>query len=57
MQLMEGYHVNALQMNHMSAEEAVAYGRHPNQPPPPPPHIDGFSFHPLVDCEPTLQIG
>ncbi|KAF5741176.1 sepallata 3 [Tripterygium wilfordii] len=46
--LVEGYHVQSLQLN-PSAED-VAYGRQQSQP-----QGDGF-FHPL-DCEPTLQIG
>ena len=49
LQLVEGYQVNTLQLNHCSVEE-VGYGRQSAQP-----HGDGF-FHPL-DCEPTLQIG
>ncbi|XP_021282293.1 agamous-like MADS-box protein AGL9 homolog isoform X1 [Herrania umbratica] len=48
LQLVEGYHVNSLQLN-PNAED-VGYGRQPAQP-----QGDGF-FHPL-ECEPTLQIG
>lgn len=47
LQLVEGYHVNSLQLN-QSAED-VGYGRQPAQT-----QSDVF-FHPL--CEPTLQIG
>ncbi|XP_056168237.1 agamous-like MADS-box protein MADS4 isoform X3 [Syzygium oleosum] len=53
--LMEGYQVNALQLNQY-AEEVGGYG-HP--PPPPPPHAQPHGeafFHPL-ECEPTLQMG
>ncbi|KAG6592960.1 agamous-like MADS-box protein AGL9 homolog isoform X1 [Cucurbita pepo subsp. pepo] len=46
--LIEGYQVNALQLN-QSADDMM-YGRQQAQPP-----SDAF-FHPL-DCEPTLQIG
>ncbi|KAE8646764.1 agamous-like MADS-box protein MADS4 [Cucumis sativus] len=46
--LVEGYQVNALQLN-QSADDMM-YGRQQAQPPG-----DAF-FHPL-DCEPTLQIG
>ena len=48
LQLVEGYQVNALQLN-QSADDMM-YGRQQAQPPG-----DAF-FHPL-DCEPTLQIG
>ncbi|KAL3728557.1 hypothetical protein ACJRO7_033192 [Eucalyptus globulus] len=56
--LMEGYQVNALQLN-QHAEEVGGYG-HPPPPPLPPqplaqPHSEAF-FHPL-ECEPTLQMG
>lgn len=48
LQLVEGYQVNALQLN-QSADDMM-YGRQQAQP-----SGDAF-FHPL-DCEPTLQIG
>ncbi|KAI3426823.1 uncharacterized protein J3R85_009696, partial [Psidium guajava] len=53
--LMEGYQVNALQLN-QHAEEVRGYG-HPPLPPPPlaQPHSEAF-FRPL-ECEPTLQMG
>ncbi|XP_012085710.1 agamous-like MADS-box protein MADS4 isoform X2 [Jatropha curcas] len=46
--LVEGYHVNTMQLN-LGAED-VGFGRQAAQP-----QGDGF-FHPL-ECEPTLQIG
>ncbi|XP_023534800.1 agamous-like MADS-box protein AGL9 homolog [Cucurbita pepo subsp. pepo] len=46
--LVEGYQVNALQLN--QSGDDMMYGRHQAHPPP-----DAF-FH-LLDAEPTLQIG
>ncbi|XP_048317888.1 agamous-like MADS-box protein MADS4 [Ziziphus jujuba] len=48
--LVEGYQVNALQLNPCGGED-VGYGRQSAQP-----QADHGFFHPL-ECEPTLQIG
>lgn len=50
---MEGYQVNALQLN-QHAEEVGGYGH-----PPPPPHAQphGEAFFHALECEPTLQMG
>lgn len=50
LQLVEGYQVNALQLNPCGGED-VGYGRQSAQP-----QADHGFFHPL-ECEPTLQIG
>jgi len=48
LQLMDGYHIDTLQLDIQSANDVV-YGRQPAQT------QDDCFFHPL--CEPTLQIG
>lgn len=47
---MEGQHVSSLQWN--PNPQDVGYGRQSHAQ----PQGDDF-YHPLVDCEPTLQIG
>lgn len=49
LQLMEGHHVSSLQWNPNAQD--VGYGRQSHAP-----QGDDF-YHPLVDCEPTLQMG
>lgn len=49
MQLMEGHHVSPFQWTPGNAQD-MGYARQSQ------PQGDAF-YHPLVDCEPTLQMG